>query len=132
MNNIHPTAIISRKANLGKNITIGPYCIINENVTIDDNSNLISHVNIDGFTAVGKNCVFYPFCSIGTDFDRFGSIIMASNIEKSLLIPIFFMFDVRTAVRLASEPEPAIVGIPILWTPLFFTKSHPWYLSAEP
>ena len=29
MNNIHPTAIISRKANLGKNITIGPYCIIN-------------------------------------------------------------------------------------------------------
>ena len=66
MNKIHPTAIISSKAKLGKNIIIGPYCIINDNVTIDDNSNLISHVNIDGFTAVGKNCVFYPFCSIGT------------------------------------------------------------------
>ncbi len=66
MNNIHSTAIISSKAKLGKNIKIGPYCIVKDNVTIHDNTNLISHVNIEGFTTIGKNCTFYPFCSIGT------------------------------------------------------------------
>ena len=34
MNNIHTTAIVSNKAELGSNIKIGPYCIINENVKI--------------------------------------------------------------------------------------------------
>ena len=37
MNNIHSTAIVSSKAELGNNIHIGPYCIINENVKINDN-----------------------------------------------------------------------------------------------
>ena len=27
---IHPTAIISNKANIGDNVSIGPYCIIDE------------------------------------------------------------------------------------------------------
>ena len=66
MNSIHPTAIVSSKAELGKNITVGPYSIINDNVKINDNCNLISHVNIDGFTTIGNDCTFYPFCSIGT------------------------------------------------------------------
>lgn len=38
MNNIHPTAIISSKAQLGNNITIGPNTIIYDNVSIGDNS----------------------------------------------------------------------------------------------
>ena len=33
MNNIHSTAIVSSKAEIGKNVSIGPYCIININVT---------------------------------------------------------------------------------------------------
>jgi acetyltransferase-like isoleucine patch superfamily enzyme len=38
MNNIHPTAIISPKAQLGNNITIGANTIIYDNVSIDDNT----------------------------------------------------------------------------------------------
>ena len=36
MNNIHPTAIVSRKAKLGNNITILPYSIIEDDVEIGD------------------------------------------------------------------------------------------------
>lgn len=38
MNNIHPTAIISPKAQLGNNITVGANTIIYDNVIIDDNT----------------------------------------------------------------------------------------------
>ncbi len=62
---IHKTAIISKKANIHNNIKIGPYCIIDENVKIDEGTELISHVHITGNTNIGKNNKFYPFSSIG-------------------------------------------------------------------
>ena len=66
MINSHSTAIISNKATIGNNVTIGPYCIVNDNVNINDNVKLIAHVYIDGNTTIGKDCVFYPYSSIGT------------------------------------------------------------------
>lgn len=66
MINSHPTAIISKKAELGSNVTIGPYCIINDNVRIGDSVTLRAHVYIDGYTFIGNNCEFYPYCSIGS------------------------------------------------------------------
>ena len=62
---IHPTAIISPKAVLPKNIQIGPYCIIDSNVVLEEGNNLISNVHITGKTKIGKNNIFYPFSSIG-------------------------------------------------------------------
>ena len=51
---IHPTAIISPKSHISKNVNIGPYCIIDENVYLDDECKLISHVHITGRTKIGK------------------------------------------------------------------------------
>ena len=62
---IHPTAIISNKANINDNVIIGPYCIVGENVTLGSNTELISHVSISGNTLIGKNNKFFPFSSIG-------------------------------------------------------------------
>ena len=67
MNNIHSTAIVSSKAKIGKNVFIGPYCVINSNVIIGNNCNLKANVYIDGYTEIGENCTFYPFSSIGTN-----------------------------------------------------------------
>ena len=67
MNNIHPTSIVSSNAEIGNNVSIGPYCIINSNVTIGSNCKLIGNVYIDGNTEIGSNCTFYPFSSIGTN-----------------------------------------------------------------
>tara|TARA_B100000579_G_scaffold62285_1_gene45621 strand:+ start:715 stop:1500 length:786 start_codon:yes stop_codon:yes gene_type:complete len=66
VNKIHHSAIISPKAKIFNNVKVGPYCTIGENVTINEGSELISHVNISGNTTIGMNNLFYPFSSIGS------------------------------------------------------------------
>ncbi len=65
MTNIHSTAIIHKNAKLGKDLEIGPYCIIGENVTIGDATTLHPHVVISGNTTLGKNNQIYSFAVIG-------------------------------------------------------------------
>jgi UDP-N-acetylglucosamine acyltransferase len=62
---IHPTAIIAKGAKLGANVSVGPYCVVDEHVEIGDGTKLISHVSISGRTKIGKNCTIYPFASLG-------------------------------------------------------------------
>jgi len=62
---IHDSAIISKKSKIHKNVSIGPYCIVDENVEIGEGSELISNIHISGNTFVGKNNKFFPFSSIG-------------------------------------------------------------------
>ena len=63
---IHSTAIISANANIEKNVRIGPYCVIDSEVSISEGCELISNVYITGNTSIGKNNKFFPFSSIGT------------------------------------------------------------------
>lgn len=62
---IHPTAIIDPKAELGNNVTIGPYSVVGEHVRLHDGVELKSHVVVEGRTTVGAGTVIYPFASIG-------------------------------------------------------------------
>ena len=62
---IHPTAIISSKAKIHKKVKIGPFCIVDENVEIQEGTELISNVHIGGNTFIGLNNVFFPFSTIG-------------------------------------------------------------------
>ena len=62
---IHPTAIIDSKAEIEKGVSIGPFCIIKEDVKIKKGTKLISNVIIEGNTEIGENCVIYPFTTIG-------------------------------------------------------------------
>lgn len=64
---IHPTAIVSDKAQLGKNVEVGPYSVIGDNVKIGANSVIKSHVVIEGFTEIGEGNVIFPFAAIGQD-----------------------------------------------------------------
>ena len=64
---IHKTAIIDSKAKISQSVTIGPYSIIGPNVEIDEGSIIQSHVNISGYTKIGKNNTFYSFASIGSN-----------------------------------------------------------------
>lgn len=65
--NIHPTAIVHKKAELDPSVTVGPYCIIGEHVRIGKNTTLRSHVVIDGWTTLGEANTIYPFASIGLE-----------------------------------------------------------------
>ena len=65
MTDIHQTAVISKGAELGHEVQIGPFCVIGPNVTIGGGTKLMSHVVLDGFTKIGSECAIFPFASIG-------------------------------------------------------------------
>jgi UDP-N-acetylglucosamine acyltransferase len=65
MKTIHATAIINPNATMGKDISIGPYCIVGQDVHLGDGVRLHSHVVIDGRTTIGTETEIYPFSSIG-------------------------------------------------------------------
>ena len=67
MSQIHPHSFISKEVQLGNNVKIGPFCYLNGNIKIDDNTELKSHISITGKTIIGKNNLFYPFSNIGCD-----------------------------------------------------------------
>ena len=46
MTDIHNTAIINPKAKIGDNVSIGPYCNIDGDVTIRDNVTPVSYTHL--------------------------------------------------------------------------------------
>ena len=62
---IHPSAVVSPKAEIGDDVEIGPYCIIGDEVRIGSRSHLHSHLVLEGPVTIGEDNVFYPFSSIG-------------------------------------------------------------------
>jgi UDP-N-acetylglucosamine acyltransferase len=62
---IHPTAIVSPEAELGSDVSIGPYCRIGCRVKIGNGCRFESHVVVEGPTTIGDDNQFYPFGTIG-------------------------------------------------------------------
>lgn len=62
---IHPTAIISPTAELGRNVDIGPYSVIGDDVILHDEVEVRSHCVIEGPSEFGSGTVFFPFVSAG-------------------------------------------------------------------
>ena len=62
---IHPTAVIDPAAQIGADVTIGPYCVIEAGAIIGDGCWLQHHVTVCGPSTIGKNNRFHSFTSIG-------------------------------------------------------------------
>jgi UDP-N-acetylglucosamine acyltransferase len=62
---IHPTAIVSPHARIGKNVRIGPFCVVGAEVELGDDCVLHSHVVIEGHSKIGRSNEFFPFSAIG-------------------------------------------------------------------
>lgn len=67
MAKIHPTAVIGNNTNIAPDVVIGPYCVIEDNVSIGAGSRLISQCHVGSHTTLGEKNTLYPFASIGTD-----------------------------------------------------------------
>ncbi len=65
MTNIHPTAVIDKRAVIGEDAVIGPFCVIDGPATIGARARLLSHVSIGGRVELGEDCVVYPFAALG-------------------------------------------------------------------
>jgi len=65
---IHPTAIISKEAQIADDAIIGPFCVINGNVKIGKGTQLLSHVTVGsgfGEIIIGENNQFSPGSAVG-------------------------------------------------------------------
>jgi UDP-N-acetylglucosamine acyltransferase len=56
---------VSPSAKIGKDVKIGCYSIIGDNVELCDNVEVMSHVCIDGYTSVGEGTRIFPFAALG-------------------------------------------------------------------
>jgi UDP-N-acetylglucosamine acyltransferase len=63
---IHPTAIIEKGAEIGSDVTVGPYSIIGANCILEDRVQVKAHVVIDGHTRLKEGVTIWPGAVIGT------------------------------------------------------------------
>jgi UDP-N-acetylglucosamine acyltransferase len=49
----HPTAVIDPRSRIGRDVSIGPFCVIERDVQIGDGCQLASHVVVRGRTSIG-------------------------------------------------------------------------------
>jgi UDP-N-acetylglucosamine acyltransferase len=62
---IHPSAVVSSDARIGRDCHIGPYSIVGAEVELGDGVRLESHCVVDGRTTIGAGTHVFPFVSIG-------------------------------------------------------------------
>ena len=62
---IDPLALVSKKAQLGENVTIGPSAIIDDDVVIGDGSSVAPYAIIQHGTRLGKECKIASFAVVG-------------------------------------------------------------------
>jgi UDP-N-acetylglucosamine acyltransferase len=65
LSTIHPSAVVSPRAQIGRGCFIGPYSTIGDEVVLGEGVRLESHCVIDGRTHIGDKTHVYPFVSIG-------------------------------------------------------------------
>jgi len=65
-NIIHKTAIVGEKVKLGKNVSIGPYSVIDGHVTLGDDATIGAHCVVEGHTTIGNGCQLYTGAVIGS------------------------------------------------------------------
>lgn len=63
--NVHPTAVVSARARLGRDCFVGPYSIVGDDVELADGVRLESHCVVEGITFIGEGTHIFPFVSVG-------------------------------------------------------------------
>jgi UDP-N-acetylglucosamine acyltransferase len=64
---IHPTALIEPGAQIGVNVSIGPYTVIERDVVIGDGAEIGPHVMLGNGTRLGSRCRVFFGASIGLE-----------------------------------------------------------------
>jgi UDP-N-acetylglucosamine acyltransferase len=62
---IHPTAVVSPRAEIGEGSYVGPFCTVGDDARLGVRVRLESHVVVDGRTEIGDDTHVFPFVSLG-------------------------------------------------------------------
>lgn len=103
---IHPSAIVSPSAEFGKDVEIGPYAVVEDNVRIGDGTKLRARAHVCSGSTLGKNCDIHMNAVVGNipqDFSYKG---------EPLVTQIGDNVTLREGVTIhgGSPEKPTIVG----------------------
>src|SRR3954465_5639001 len=62
---VHPTAVVSPRAEVGEGVHVGPFCTVGDEARLGARVRLESHVVVDGRTEIGDDTHVFPFASVG-------------------------------------------------------------------
>ena len=62
---IHPTAIVDPSAQIGADVTVGPYAFVGAGVRLGDGTVLHHHATVEGNTTLGQGNEVFPFACVG-------------------------------------------------------------------
>jgi UDP-N-acetylglucosamine acyltransferase len=63
-NLIHPSAVIDSKAEIGKNVEIGPFASVHADVVIGDNTKIMQGAFIGKGARIGSGCTIHPYAIV--------------------------------------------------------------------
>jgi len=63
---IHSTAVVSPKARIAENVTIGPFCVVEDDVEIGAGTVLMGHIYVDNGARIGSDVTIHPHAVIAT------------------------------------------------------------------
>jgi UDP-3-O-[3-hydroxymyristoyl] glucosamine N-acyltransferase len=61
---VHPTAVVSPKARLGKSVSVGAFTVVEEGAEVGDGTILYAHVYVGRDVRIGKDGLIYPHVTI--------------------------------------------------------------------
>ncbi len=88
MSDIHPTAIVSKKAELADDVVVGPYAIIEDKVVVGSGSQVASAVLLASGAILGKGVRVHHGAVIGTQPQdlKFGGEITTAEIGDNTIV----------------------------------------------
>jgi UDP-N-acetylglucosamine acyltransferase len=103
---IHPTAIVSPRAELDSTVDVGPYAIIEENVRIGAGTRVMAHAFLTGYTEIGRDNQIHPGAVIGHEPQ---DLKFKPATRSYLRIGDRNIFREYCTVHRATDPESATV-----------------------
>lgn len=76
---IHPSAVVGKQVNMGEDVAIGAYTVIEDNVSIGDGSVIYPSCFIGQHTSIGTNVLIYPHVSIRERISVGNNVIIHSG-----------------------------------------------------
>ena len=81
MDYIHSSASIHPRAQLGNNVRIGPFCVVEADVVLGDGCELSSHVVIHAGTRIGSNNRIFPGAILGGEPQHLRAGVQQGGLE---------------------------------------------------
>ncbi|MHC4605367.1 MAG: UDP-3-O-(3-hydroxymyristoyl)glucosamine N-acyltransferase [Planctomycetota bacterium] len=61
---VHPTAVVAKNAKIGRGVSIGAHCVVEDGATIGDGTVLYPQVYVGQDVKIGAKCLFHPMAAV--------------------------------------------------------------------